>query len=184
MLKIENEKIIKQKNLEEVLNHFRTNLFDSNNFEEDEIEELVNAYSKSPTDTFIVSPKDLENTFGRQGDILFWVEGSEMYNSEIKTVTNLHPTDNLVLQEGGSITGDHRLILLDDTNYKLQEGEFYPSFLQDNLMYKLIFFRCLLFETDKPFLVYHSEHGNMAYPKGKYMICAQIEPATLDIMRD
>ncbi len=184
MLKIENEKITNQKNLEEVLNHFRTNLFNSNNFEEDEIEELVNAYSKSPTDTFIISPKDLEDTFGRQGDILFWAEGSEMYDSELPRITDLHSTDNLVLQEGGSVTGDHRLILLDGTNYKLQEGTFQPSFLRDKLMYNFISFRCLLFETDKPFLVYHSEHGNMAYPKGKYMICAQIEPATLGIMRD
>ena len=39
-------------------------------------------------------------------------------------------------------------------------------------------------DTDKPFLIYHREHGNMAYTAGKYMFYSQLDPDTLDRMMD
>jgi len=168
-----------------VIELFRQKLEDSTNFEKSEIEELADIYAKNPVDKFIISDgKMLSNTFGRQGDILFWREGSAMYQREIGNVRNLKKTDRLVLQKNDSLTGDHRLIPIKGSNYTLKSGTFTPMFLQNKNTFGRANYDCLVLEIDKPFLVFHREHGNMAYPAGKYMIVSQLDPSTLNIMID
>ena len=168
-----------------VLELFSSKLEESENFSKSEIEELADIYSKNLVDKFIISDGELDDTFGRQGDILFWKKGSEMYNKEYKRVKGLHPTDRLVLQEGDSITGDHRVIPIKGSKYTIQEGKFIPSFLQGKTMLRERgYYNCIILEIDKPFLVFHREHGNMALTAGKYMICSQLDASTLLRMVD
>lgn len=168
----------------EVLTTFEKALEQNGSFSKSEIEQLVDAYAKNPVDKFIVSDGDLTDTFGRQGDILFWSEDSEMYKKEIKGVKRLKKTDKLVLQKDDSVTGDHRLVPLKGTKYTLQEGVFTPSFLKGKNRWGDRDYDCLILDIDKPFLVVHREHGNMAYTAGKYMICSQMNPETLYRMMD
>ena len=70
------------------------------------------------------------------------------------------------------------------SNYTIQEGEFIPSFLKNHRVSLSRPYRCIIFETDKSFLVFHREHGNIALTAGKYMICSQMDPATLRWMVD
>ena len=121
---------------------------------------------------------------GAQGDIMIIAEHTDLYKSEIKRVKNLEKTDRLVLQEGDSFTGDHRIIPLEGTNYTVQKGTFCPSFLSGKSDWRDPQLTAILFETDKPFLVFHREHGNIALPKGKYMFCSQLDPDTLSRMMD
>ncbi len=169
---------------ESVVKLFSTTLEATPCFPRSEIEELANIYAKNVVDKFIVSDGDLDETFGRQGDILFWKEGSEMYNQEFPRVTRLKKTNRKVLQPGDSMTGDHRLIPLEGSNYTIQEGEFVPKFLANRREATRRPYTCIIFETDKSFLVFHREHGNIALTAGKYMICSQMDPATLTWMLD
>lgn len=171
-------------NDEKVLQLFNSTLKKTLCFPKSEIEELSNIYSKNIADKFIVSDGELDETFGRQGDILFWREGSEMYNQEFPNVKHLRETDRKVLQPGDSLTGDHRLIPLPNSHYTIQEGEFIPTFLKDYPTSLSRPYTCVIFETDKSFLVFHREHGNIALTAGKYMICSQMDPATLSWMID
>ena len=168
----------------EVLTKFETTLKENGNFQKTDIEQLVDAYAKNPVDKFIVSDGDLTETFGRQGDILFWSEDSEMYKKEIKGVHGLSKTTRLVLQPDDSVTGDHRLVPLPKSNFTLQEGKFKPSFLKGKNRWGDRDYDCLVLNIDKPFLVVHREHGNMALTAGKYMICSQLDPQTLYRMMD
>ena len=169
---------------EEVLQKFEQTLKTNGNFSKSEIEQLVDCYAKNPVDKFIVSDKDLEETFGRQGDILFWSEDSEMYKKEIKNVHSLVKTKKLVLQKDDSITGDHRLVPLNDSRFTLQEGKFTPSFLKGKNKWGDRSYDCLILDIDKPFLVVHREHGNIALAAGKYMICSQMNHEDLSRMLD
>lgn len=168
----------------EILTKFETTLKENGNFDRSEIEQLVDAYAKNPVDKFIVSDEDLIETFGRQGDILFWSENSEMYKKEIKGVHALVKTNRFVLQKDDSITGDHRLVPLPHSKFTLQEGKFTPSFLKGKNTWGDRDYDCLILDIDKPFLVVHREHGNMAFTAGKYMICSQMDPQTLYRMLD
>lgn len=167
-----------------VLQLFGNTLKKHPTFPTNEVDELAEAYSKNIADKFIVSDTGLDDTFGRQGDILFWKEGSEMYEQEFPRVKHLKETDRKVLQPGDSMTGDHRLIPLPNSHYKIQEGEFIPSFLEGHRTSLSRPYSCIIFETDKSFLVFHREHGNIALTAGKYMICSQMDPATLSWMID
>ena len=169
----------------QVINLFRQKLEEETDFNKSEIEDLVDVYAKNPVDKFIISDgRMLMNTFGRQGDILFWREGSAMYQREINNVRNLKKTERMILQKNDSLTGDHRLIPIKDSKYTLQEGTFTPMFLQGKTFSHRAAYDCLILEIDKPFLVFHREHGNMAYPSGKYMIVSQLDPSTLNVMMD
>lgn len=173
-----NENNLKQK---EVLQEFKQAL-NKTAFQKSDIEELADIYAKNMVDKFIVSDEDMKGTFGRQGDILLWKEGSEMYDQEFSRVKNICDTNRLVLQKGDSTTGDHRLVPLKGSKFTLKEGKFIPSFLKNNR--RITPYDCLLLDIDKPFLIVHREHGNMAYSAGKYMICSQLDPATLSRMID
>lgn len=171
-------------NEKEVLSKFESTLKENDNFKKSEIEQLVDAYAKNPVDKFIVSDEDLMETFGRQGDILFWPENSEMYKKEIKGVHSLVKTERLVLQPNDSITGDHRVVPLPNSNYSIQTGKFKPSFLKGKNRWGDRDHDCIILDIDKPFLVVHREHGNIALTAGKYMICSQLDPQTLNRMMD
>ena len=176
-----NEEGLTQK---EVLEKFSTTLKENKNFSENEIEQLAETYSKNIVDKFIISDDSLDETFGRQGDILFWKEGSEMYNKEFPNVRRLKKTERLVLQKGDSLTGDHRLIPLPNSKFILEEGVFTPSFLKGKNSWGDRDYDCLILTIDKPFLVFHREHGNIAMTAGKYMICSQMDSSTLNRMLD
>lgn len=66
---------------------FSKKLEETGNFKQSEIEELAEINAKNITDKFIISDDSLIDTFGRQGDILFWKEVLKcMYkNTKIST---------------------------------------------------------------------------------------------------
>ena len=154
---------------------------------QNEIEEMAETYAKNMVDKFIVLDKDLEGTFCRQGDILFWQKGSENYDREINNVTWGEDTDRMVLQEGDAMTGDHKIIPLKNSKVKITKGKFVPEILKsmtNSWTGRGMEYNCLRVVSDKPFLVVHREHGNMVLPSGEYMVCTQLNPKTLQIMQD
>lgn len=168
---------------DDVLNEFISSLKETESFTTSEIENLASIYAKNPTDRFIITE---EFTCGTaQGDILINSEKSELYRDNFSRIKNLKKTDRLILQEGDSLTGDHRLIPLEGSNYTVQTGRFTPKFLEGKRRWGGdVEYSAIVFETDKPFLIFHREHGNVALPQGKYMFCSQLDPFTLDRMMD
>ena len=170
--------------LQDVTFQFRKTLEESytQTFTKSEIELLVEAVAKNPTDKFIVTEK--EDTVGAQGDILFWSDISNYYKQVVPTITDLEKTDRLVLQDGDSLTGDHRLIPLQGSKYTLQKGKFVPPILKGKNAWGDRYYDCLLLTIDKPFVVFHREHGNIAKPAGSYLICTSLNAENLDKMMD
>ena len=171
------------KNLEinEVIEIFKNTLEESD-FEISDIEALAEAYAKNPIDKFIIS-EELKNE-GAQGDILIFSSNTKFYNQHISKISNLKKTDRLVLQEGDSYTGDHRIIPLEGSKYTIKTGTFCPNFLKGKADIRDPEYTAITFETNKPFLLVHREHGNIALPQGKYIFCSQIDANTLSRVMD
>lgn len=139
-----------------------------------EIEELVNTYAKTPTDNFIVTDiADLKRPIC-QGDIEIHHESSDYYKATFDTVTDLRDAKNMNLQEGVSVTGDHRIIAISGAKMSIKDGRFEAK---DNVLRRRQY-ECKIVETDKPFLIAHREHGNIALPAGKYLVFTQIDTKT------
>ena len=170
--------------LNEVIDLFKDSLEKTEVFSDSEIEVLAETYAKNPVDKFIVAEELSGTDDACQGDIIVLAEKTNMYKENYPRVKGWKETDRLVLQEGDSFTGDHRIIPLEGTNYTVQKGTFCPSFLKGKADWRDPQVPAVLFETDKPFLVFHREHGNIALPKGKYMFCSQLDPDTLSRMMD
>lgn len=160
---------------EAVINIFRTSLEErQEQFGQSEIEKLSALYAKNPTDNFIVYDKaDLECPL-IQGDIQLYHESSDYYKEAFSTVTNLRDSKNMNLQEGVSVTGDHRIVPVEGSNMVIKEGQFYPL---GNIM-RGRRYDCKTISTDKPFLITHREHGNIAVPEGNYLVFTAIDPQT------
>ena len=171
-------------NLQEVVNRFKSSLIDKKSFKKDEVEVLVNLFAKNPVDKFIVS--EFPDVEVAQGDILIWPKGTDMYNDYINDIKNLKPTESMILQQSDSITGDHKVIPLNNSNLTLMEGTITPKFMKNlkSGVSNKTFIRALILKSEKPFLIIHREHGNIALPAGEYMICSQLDPRTLKVMID
>lgn len=165
----------------EVIAQFRTSLEErSSQYEQTEIEALADFYAKNLTDNFIVSDvEDIKRPI-KQGDIYLYHETSQFYQDVIDTVTNLKPTDNMNLQDGEAMTGDHRIHTIADTNMTIQVGRFEPK---DRVLSRRQY-DCKLIESDKPFLITHQEHGNIAVLAGKYLAYTAIDPTDLQRVID
>lgn len=167
--------------LQEVTKYFQTKLAESS-FNEEEVQDLVTTFAKYPTDGFIIYSDN--GSMKNQGDIVIWGEKSNLYKQEAPKLHNLQETDRMVLQEGDSFTGDHRIIPLPNQTVKVMEGKFTPTFLEGKNSWRTPEYRGLLIESDKPFLIFHREHRNIVLPSGKYMVCTQINQKNLSIMLD
>ena len=166
----------------EVVDLFKKTMEETDVYEKSDIEQLADAYAKNPVDKFIVSEKlDVE---AAQGDILIWAKGTTMYNENFKNLKDLHPTTRMVLQEGDSMTGDHRVVTIENTKMVIKEGVFTPAFLKGKNSWGDRSHRGLLVTSDKPFLIVHREHGNIALPAGEYMVCSAMDSTTLSRMLD
>ena len=167
---------------QEVLDRFKSELEATNLYEKSEIEMLVDLMSKNPTDRFMISTvPDVE---GAQGDILIWAKGTTMYNENFPNLHGLQKTTRTVLQEGDSMTGDHRIVTIPGTKLTIKEGKFTPAFLKGRNSWGDRDYRGLSVTSNKPFLIVHREHGNMALPAGEYMICSAMDSTTLSRMMD
>ena len=167
---------------QEVINRFKEELTSINLYEKSDIELLVDLMAKNPTDRFMISvTPDVE---GAQGDILIWAKGTTMYNQNRPNLKHLKKTTNMVLQETDSITGDHRIIPLEGSNVEVKVGEFVPEFLKGKNRWGDRNYRGMLVTSDKPFLVYHREHGNVSLPAGEYMVCTSLDAKSLTRMMD
>lgn len=167
---------------QEVIDRFKSELEATNLYEKSEIEMLVDLMSKNPTDRFMISTvPDVE---GAQGDILIWAKGTEMYNKNKPNLKHLKKSTNMVLQETDSITGDHRIVPLEGSKVEIKVGEFTPEFLKGKNRWGDRSYRGLLVTSDKPFLIYHREHGNVALPAYEYMICTALDAKSLTRMMD
>lgn len=171
-----------QLNVEQVVEKFSEAVNDCKSFSQDEIDLLAETYAKNPVDKFIIheQPTDLV----AQGDILFFAKGTPSYETFRPLVKRLKNTDRLVLQEGDSLTGDHRLVPLEGSDFTLQVGTFVPPVLRDKSQWNSApEWECRLLNIDKPFLVFHREHGNIALPAGEYMICSSLDSSASTFTR-
>jgi len=156
---------------EQVQEKFCTTLKNYNSFSQD-ISELAELFSKNPTDNFIIQGENLA-TEAFQGDIQILGKDTELYKQFIKKLKKKDEAKNMNLQEGESVTGDHRIVPLADSNLTITDCEIKPEILEGKR------WDAKLIKSDKPFLIYHSEHGNMGLPAGEYMTCISFDPSTL-----
>lgn len=168
----------------EVIETFRKHLIEDYNdsFEKSEIDSLVDIASKNPTDIFVVT--DYPDVEVMQGDILIWSSLTDEYRTNRPLVTDIQSTERMVLQDGDSMTGDHRVIPLSESNYTIQTGKFTPEILKGKNSWGDRKYDCKLLKIDTPFLIFHREHGNLTLPAGEYMICSSLNSETLERMMD
>jgi len=165
---------------EEVLKIFRKTLEENESFKSG-IEELVEIVAKNPSDKFIVSAVPTLPVM--QGDLLIWSELTDEFKRTMPLITNINPTDRMVLQDGDSLTGDHRLVPIEGSNFTLSTGEYVPEILK-NVIWGSNHYDCKILDIDCPFVITHREHGNIALPPAKYIICSSLNSETLTKMKD
>lgn len=169
----------------EVAKIFADTLKETEVFSDSDIEILAETYAKNPTDKFIIAEELTGTDDACQGDIIILPEKTNMYKENYPRVKNWTKTERLVLQEGDSLTGDHRIIPAEGSKYEIKTGKFCPKFLEGKRIWGSdAEYTAVSFETDKPFLIFHREHGNQAYTAGKYMFYSQLDPETLSRMMD
>lgn len=168
---------------EEVIKAFKAALTEKDStYQKSDIQELADAFAKSPTDNFVVYDKEDISKPIYQGDILLAHESSEFYKNVEKSFRLGSTTKSRVLQEqdGGGVTGDHSIAGISDENLKITLGQYLPP---DNIT-RGRSMNCKIVEASKPFVLFHKEHGNIAVPAGKYMARTQINARDLTIMLD
>lgn len=168
----------------DVIETFRKSLIKDfkESFKKTEIEELIDLVAKNPTDKFVVT--DYPDVEVMQGDILFWSNLTDEFKEIRSLIKDLKETNRLILQDNDSMTGDHRLVLLPHTKYTLQKGSFVPPILKGKNTWGDRRYDCKLLTINKPFVVFHREHGNLTLPAGEYIICSSLDSETLDKMMD
>lgn len=153
--------------------------------------EFSELMAKHPADVFIIpsfeAGKPCEQI--RQGDVYLFRKGEKdegtldniMYAKYKNTISELKETESRNLQFGESITGDHKIIPLKNTNIKVYDCtiELPIKVTRGSNTYKV-----KLVKADGPFGVFHSEHGNITCPKGTYLACVQLDARSLTRMRD
>lgn len=139
------------------------------------IEDLVDIYAKNPSDHFIVTDKPL-NIEVVQGDVLIWSKDCGSYKRFIEdTEITTEIPENYNLQGATSVTGDHRVVPMPNSNFKITIAKisvdvgFNQKYIHEG--------RYIL--SDKPFLVTHREHGNVALPAGEYLACVALNPTNM-----
>ena len=157
--------------INEVIDLFKDSLEKSEVFSESEIDLLAETYAKNPVDKFIVAEELSGSDDACQGDIIVLGEKTNMYKENYPRVKGGKETDRIIPAEGST--------------YTVKQGKFTPKFLEGKNMWgREAVYNAISFTTDKPFLIFHREHGNMAYTAGKYMFYSQLDPDTLDRMMD
>lgn len=169
---------------QEMITEFRKHLEKdfTKSFSKNEIDLLVEIMAKNPTDKFVVS--DYPDVPVMQGDILIWSTLTDEYKEVRPTITDLTETTRTVLQDGDSMTGDHRLVPLSNSNLKIQTGKFVPPILKGKNSWGDRTYDCKLVSIDTPFLIFHREHGNLTLPAGEYIVCSSMNSETLERMMD
>lgn len=166
----------------EIITAFRTALEKSPSYTESDIESLANIFAKTPTDNFVVyDSEDLKRPID-QGDILLSHESSSFYQKVFPSVRLGEPAKDTVLQEqdGGGITGDHRIVGINGTELSIINATYVPL---DNVTEGRSM-NCKIIDAKAPFVLTHREHGNIAFPAGKYLARTQINAKDLTIMLD
>lgn len=167
----------------EVIKSFKEALTERKDvYSESYIEELANIYAKTPTDNFVVYDREDLKLPLYQGDILLYHESSDFFNKVEPSIRLGHETSSRVLQEqeGGSITGDHEIVGIKGTELTITEGSYVPL----NNVTNGRSMNCKIIDAKAPFVLKHAEHGNIAFPAGKYMAVTQINAKDLTIMLD
>ena len=160
---------------EQIVAEFRTALEDNKQcYQPSEIEELVNIHAKSVTDNYMVYDETAKVSSIKQGDISLYGTETSYYKAVKDTINGLKLTNDRNLQDGTAITGDHKFVALPDSNLTIKVGMFVPK---DNVTNGRQY-SCKMIHSDKPFLITHREHGNVAVPAGDYLSFVQINPKT------
>ena len=139
-----------------------------------EIEKLVDTYAKTPTDNFIVTDKNDLKYMINQGDIVIQSSHTDYFKAVKDTIMDRRPARDMNLQEGVSVTGDHRIIPLEGANITIEDARFVPL----NGIVGRRPYECKIVKSDKPFLIAHREHGNIALPADEYLVYSQIDAKT------
>ena len=145
-----------------------------------EIEKLVNTYAISPTDNFVVTDVEDLKTLVCQGDINLCSVNSNYYKEVKGSIDILRDAKDMNLQEGVSVTGDHRIVALENSEMSIRDARFQPK---DNIL-KRRPYECKIVKSNKPFLITHREHGNIAMPAGEYLVFSSLNAETLQRVWD
>jgi hypothetical protein len=156
---------------EQVTEKFKSVIENNKNFS-DSIEGLAELFAKNPTDNFIVYDSNLDAE-AAQGDILIYGKNTGMYKTLTQKLNNVKKATNMNLQEGESVTGDHKIIPLKGSELTIEDCTVYPEILNGKP------YAAKRIVSDKPFLIYHGEHGNQGLPAGTYLSCVALDPSTL-----
>lgn len=84
------------------------------------------------------------------------------------------------LQDGDSLTGDHTIRTLPGTELTIEDVMFEPK---DDILEGRKY-NGKVITVNKPFLLTHKEHGNMAFPEGTYLSFHAIDADTLERVYD
>ena len=147
----------------------------------DKVLELSELQAKHPADVYIVADFKEGEPIPEieQGDILLWHKGSRQYDKYIGTVSGRKETKSRNLQLGESITGDHKVVPLANSNLKIEDCTISIPRNGRDLSYP-----AKIITADQAFCVVHREHGNVTLPAGEYMSCVSMNPKSMSRMLD
>lgn len=141
---------------------------------DDAVMKLVQTYAKTYTDNFIVTDENDLKYMISQGDIVIHHESSNYFKAVMETIQDRRPAKDMNLQEGVSITGDHRIIPMEGAKLTIEDARFLPK---DGVVGRRPY-ECKIVTSDKPFLIAHREHGNITLRQGVYLVYSQIDAKT------
>jgi hypothetical protein len=162
---------------EQILPTFRQELEKSEDYK-DSIDSLVEIYEKTPTDHFVVYRNPVDAIIA-QGDVCLFAKGTPMYDKYIKSWESEGISDSKNLQFGASMTGDHCVVPLKGSDCKVEKGTIRVQVGSREVTYDV-----KRVKSNKPFLVTHKEHGNIAVPANDYLACVQMNEKNLERVMD
>lgn len=145
--------------------------------------ELAELQAKHPADVYIVADFKEGEVIPEieQGDILLWKKGSRQYERYIGTVNSRKETKSRNLQLGESITGDHLVVPLKNSNLTIEDC---VITIDRGSNRRSLSYPAKIINADQPFCVVHREHGNVTLPAGEYMSCVSLDPKSMTRMLD
>ena len=180
-IKVQRKADSKGMSKDQIVSTFRSALQENSDvYTASEIEQLANIHAKTRTDNFVVSAKEAATRSIKQGDILIHGFKSKYYLEAKDSIRDVAKANNMNLQQGSAITGDHKIVPLEEGTVTIKNARFVPL---NNVTHGRRY-ECKLIHATKPFVLTHQEHGNMTFPAGDYMAFSAIDPKTLNRVID
>lgn len=145
-----------------------------------QMESLAEMFAKNPTDNFTIAENPTTEVY--QGDIIIWAKGTDMYNKYISTFKERGKAQNNNLQKGSATTGNHEVCFMHGSNSSIIDGTI--TLIGIGRGGREVEYDAKLVTTDKPFTVYHKEHGNVTMTAGVYLCSVQMDGKSLRRVQD